>query len=119
MVVFLLFAILVVLLIATGLWRNALALVIAVIGGIVLLAATTSYGWKFWLPVLAVSAVCLALEFIKPMERLKRRQQAAAAAQERIDLEQRKQQAAVDKESRKEAAIRAQIEATDRIGSQQ
>ncbi|WP_110642561.1 hypothetical protein [Salinicola sp. CPA57] len=116
MVVFLLIAILVILLIATGLWPIALAIAGFMFGAVLLVGVTAIQGWQFWAPVLPIAAIILAIKVIKPMERIKRRQQAAADAQERIDLEQRKQQAAVEKESRKEAAIRAQVEATDRIG---
>lgn len=116
MVVFLLVAILVVLLIATGLWPAALALVGVVTGATLLLGVTVVQGWQFWAPVLSIAAACLALNFIKPMERIKRRRQETAEAQERAVRQQKQQQAVVDKAAQKEAAIRAQVEATDRIG---
>ncbi|WP_353979390.1 hypothetical protein [Salinicola endophyticus] len=116
MVVFLLLAILIVLLIATGLWRNVIVLIASVIGGLVLLALTTSYGWQFWLPVLGISVVCLALELFRPLARLKLRQERIKDAEDKAAREKQAKQAVVDKAARKEAAIRAQVEATERIG---
>lgn len=117
MVVFLLLAILVVLLIATGLWPIAIAAVGLIGGGILLFGATAFQGWEFWAPVLTVSAVIFVIKIIKPLERLKQKQQAAADAQERQEKEQQRQHAVDDKAARKEAAIRAQVEATNNIGN--